>query len=180
MPRNPLPPPQVAVVDPDSGIMDADWYDYFKYIDTELAALITTHYTRWTPGLSFFTPGNLAVTYALQFGAYRRLGNLIYAAFDLQSATFTHSTAAGNLLVTNLPFQAFGQLDDPAYRSVFLQFSGINKPGYTQVVGDIFTGGQVISISASGMNVALNNVVPADVPSGGTVILKGAAIYWTS
>ena len=63
----------------------------------------------FTPTLSFSTPGNLAVTYAIQKGRYTKIGRLVHYQINLQTSAFTHSTASGNLEISGLPFTAINE-----------------------------------------------------------------------
>ncbi len=58
----------------------------------------------WTAVISADTVGDLAVVYSTQDANYTRLGNFIYAMFDVKTSTFTHSTASGKFRLTGLPF----------------------------------------------------------------------------
>ena len=58
----------------------------------------------WTPTITFTTAGDLSVVYVLQATTYERHGNVITCALDLQTSTFTHTTASGNFHLSGLPF----------------------------------------------------------------------------
>lgn len=61
----------------------------------------------FTPTLTFATPGTLAVTYGgIQRGWYQRIGDLVFATVNLNTATITKGTATGNLRLAfaDLPF----------------------------------------------------------------------------
>lgn len=58
----------------------------------------------WTPVLTFDTPGNLSVTYALQTGTYTKKGREVTVHCSIGTSVFTHTTASGSLRVTGLPF----------------------------------------------------------------------------
>lgn len=125
----------------------------------------------FTPGISFTTPGDLAVTYTLQTGTYTKKGREVTVSALVIAATFTHTTAAGNLLITGLPFtvgnSAFGNLT----------FTGITKATYTNYTGQTLVGTTTIGCSAAGSGVAAAAVVAADVPSGGTPLLGTTICY---
>mgnify|MGYP000443961182 CR=1 FL=1 len=126
----------------------------------------------WTPVVTFATPGDLSVAYSAQIGHYTKIGRLVYVEFNVVTSTFTHTTASGNLTVTGLPFTSSG-----TNRCCGLNWSGITKAGYTSVVSLLGTGATSFIFSASGSGVAASNVAVADVPTGGTVILRGTLIY---
>jgi hypothetical protein len=170
-----------------------DVYDYSHYTDhtglqqqidalqQQVNGILQPVSTLWTPTLSFTTPGDLHVVYAVQSGTYHKFGNLVFITFDLDASTFTYTTATGVYIINGLPFAAGGAQTDLAYRTGLIQYSGINAAGYSFISGDIFNGGQAIFINKSGMGVPLNNVLPADVPSGGSdKILKGSLWYFTA
>ena len=91
--------------------------------------------------------------------------------FRIVTSTFTHTTAAGDLQVTGLPYLA--NADTGFTRDGTLVWSGITKAGYTQISCAMSAGTSTILFSASGSGVAVDNVDAADVPTGGTVVLRG-------
>jgi hypothetical protein len=124
----------------------------------------------WTPVLTFATPGNVAVTYAAQLGSYTKIGRLVILDFFVTTSAFTHTTASGELTITGVPFTAATQIFGG-----FLAWSGITKAGYTQITAQV----QDVRIlfNASGSGVSESSVAAADMPSGGTVRLRGSLIY---
>lgn len=129
----------------------------------------------WTPVLTFGTPGNLNVAYSIQSGYYTKIGRVVSVSFAIVTSTFTHTTAAGNMLVTGLPFTAVNDANYRAYAPSI--FSGINKATYSAVIAALIGNTSQFQIFASGMGVAVANVVVADAPTGGTVILGGVVDY---
>jgi len=180
--------------DPFSEVVDErrrwmpDWYSWLQTlisgINTEIAGLNTgslSDYTEgtWVPTITFDTPGDLSVVYTTQFGIYRKIGTLIHVAFNIATSTFTHTTAAGNLHIS-LPFQP---ATTPAInqRTGTLYFQGITKVNYTQfVVSFENLAGPFAIVDASGSAQALSVVTAADMPTGGTVELRGGGTYATS
>jgi hypothetical protein len=124
----------------------------------------------WTPGITFATPGNLSVTYAAQTGTYTKIARLVILDFFVTTSAFTHTTASGELTITGVPFTAATQIFGG-----FLAWSGITKAGYTQITAQV----QDVRIlfNASGSGVSESSVAAADMPSGGTVRLRGSLIY---
>jgi hypothetical protein len=113
----------------------------------------------------------LAVTYSAQTGRYTKIGRSVNAEIRLDTSAFTHTTAAGTLTITGLPFA-------PAVTSIgVVRFGGINKAGYTQAVFQIAGGATTATLAASGMGVAPADVVVADVPSGGAVTVRASITY---
>jgi hypothetical protein len=90
--------------------------------------------------------------------------------FTVTTSAFTHTTASGNLTMTGAPFAAATQIFGG-----FFAFNGITKAGYTQFVAQIQASS--ILFNASGSGVAESGVSAPDVPTGGTVRLRGSLIY---
>ena len=128
----------------------------------------------WTPAITFSTPGNLNVVYSLQEGNHVQIGSLLTATFGLSTTTFTHSTAAGNLQITGLPFP---NVNPTGTRGGALTWSGITKAGYTQIALTI-TSSSLMQLTASGSGLSTSNVGTADAPSGGNLDLRGTVSYF--
>jgi hypothetical protein len=129
----------------------------------------------WTPVLTAVTPGNLSVTYGTQLGYWVRHGDLVTIYFSLQTSAFTHTTAAGAALITGLPFTS---LNTPAISwPGQIGFGGITKAGYTQVNAGVSANSTQVTMLASGSGVAIANVNITDMPTGGTVFLRGSVTY---
>lgn len=125
----------------------------------------------WTPVLTFATPGDLSVAYSFRGGFYTKLGRLVCASFAITTSTFTHTTASGSMLITGLPFTSINDANYLSF-SPFL-FQGINKALYTTVAGYLQSNSTQMLIALSGMGQAIVAAVPADAPSGGTLVLGG-------
>ncbi|TFZ81580.1 hypothetical protein [Candidatus Macondimonas diazotrophica] len=63
----------------------------------------------WTPTLICATPGDLAVSYSIQSGEYRRIGDLVTVTGRIV-CTPTFSTASGAVRIGGSPFTASGQV----------------------------------------------------------------------
>ena len=131
----------------------------------------------WTPTVTFATPGDLAVTYNTnqRQGIYTRTGNRVVVNFLVGTSAFTYTTSSGVLQITGLPFTAKTDVGIQNIGSVI--WGGITKVGYTQVTPTIQQAANYIQFVASGSAVVQSNVVSTDVPSGGTVVLRGMVIY---
>jgi hypothetical protein len=127
--------------------------------------------------LTFVTPGDLAVTYSKRLLEYTKTGRGIEAQFSLITSAFTHTTAAGNLLLTGFPFTS-GTTSLDAYIGT-LQWQGITKAGYTSIVGRVASNSTQMNFVASGSGLGAAQVVAGDVPTGGTVSLHGSVFYRT-
>lgn len=132
--------------------------------------------TQWTPVLTFDTPGNLSVAYSYRYGWYVRHHNIVTATFMISASTFTHTTASGKLKITGLPYSAAnvtGAFAGP------LQWGGITKSGYTDIICRIEPNGSTISFIGSGSGVDPSFVATGDVPTGGNVGVFGTITYFT-
>ena len=130
----------------------------------------------WTPVLTFATAGNLSVAYTHQVGRYFRIGPLIVAWFNIQTSTFTHTTASGNLRITGLPVTPASVTGQ--FFMTTTAWGGITKAGYTQVQPEASGGSTALEFQANGSAVAVSKVATGDCPTGGTMTLRGVAIYY--
>lgn len=129
----------------------------------------------WTPVLTFATPGNLAVTYTAQVGRYVRLGSLALVWFTIHTSAFTHTTASGNCRITGLPITPASVTG--LHFQGGMQWSGITKAGYTQWLPQSVLGNSYLEFTGSGSGQATDSLDTADMPTGGTVILRGFIAY---
>jgi hypothetical protein len=129
----------------------------------------------WTPTLTFATPGDLAVGYTTRVGDLLLHDWGVQGNFRIVTSSFTHTTAAGNLQVTGFPYTPSS--DTGFVWDGVCPFSGINFAGaHTQMVCSLTAGSPTILFSKSGDNVAGANVDAGDVPTGGSVVLRGS--FW--
>ena len=129
----------------------------------------------FTPAITFPVPGDLAVTYSVQVGSYTRVGNRITVNFNVQTSSFTFTTASGNFRITGFPFAANSTANNQSVGS--LTFQGITKVGYTQITTLLVPGATYANLMASGTAVSLSLVTAANMPTGGSVILYGTVTY---
>jgi len=173
-------------LDPFSEVVDErrkwnpEWYSWLKTFVSETIgsfAADPVEQGTWIPVITFPVLGDLSVAYSLQVGAYRKIGTLVWVRFDIATSTFTHTTASGTLLITGLPFQPMTTQGTNA-RTGELQFQGITKANYTQFMPafDDFIGPRIL-MEASGSGQAFSTVTAADMPSGGSVVLRGGGVY---
>jgi len=128
----------------------------------------------WTPVLTFTTPGDVAVTYATQLGTYEIDGDILTAWFQVQTSSFTFTTASGNMILSGLPIAPTGSNRNQGP----LVFSGINKASYTQVQTDINATSTDIGFFASGMGQVISSITPGGgVTSATNVSLRGSVSY---
>lgn len=131
----------------------------------------------WTPAIDFVTAGDLSVSYSTRVGTYVRKGRLVTVYFDITTSAFTHTTASGTFRITGLPFaSASGQ----NYAGGDLAFQGITKASYSQFTPQANAGAATLNIQAAGSGQTLAALTASDVPTGGTVVLRGSATYETA
>lgn len=127
----------------------------------------------WTPAITFATPGDLNVVYSEQAGVYTKVGLSVILTYGVQTSTFTHTTAAGALRISGLPFTI------PAGIGFFgsTTFNNITKAGYTQISPRGIASTSLVDFNASGSGVAGASIVAADCPTGGVLVLRGTLIH---
>lgn len=125
----------------------------------------------WTPVLTFATPGDLSVAYSTQVGSYTKIGNTVFGLVNIVTSTFTHTTAAGALTVTGLPFTV-GTTDFGAG-----QWRGITKANYTDLVVVPVGATATLLFNMSGSGQVVASVAAGDTPTGGTIVLSARFAY---
>ena len=133
----------------------------------------------WTPEGTFATVGDLNIAYSSQQGRYVKNGPLVDLWGSLVTSTFTHATAIGNFNITGLPFPA-ASFGVPAlnFRGP-VQFGGVTKTNYSQVVAGVNPGTSVITLHASGSGQSPLTLMSSDMPTGGTLLLNFHVRYLT-
>lgn len=129
----------------------------------------------FTPAITFTTPGDLSVAYSTQVGVYTRIGNLVIGTLSIATSSFTHTTAAGALRVTGLPFTVVNTTGFTACGAT--QFQGITKANYTQFTLAPIINTTTASMNGSGSAQTLASAQVADVPTGGSVIIRATFAY---
>lgn len=119
----------------------------------------------WTPVLTFATPGDLSVAYSTRTASYTKIGRLIHISMQIVTSVFTHTTAAGTVLITGLPFTS----NSLSRGSAGMQWSGITKAGYTDVAAALGGSSNQIQFTAASSGSAFASVVATDMPSGGSI-----------
>lgn len=123
----------------------------------------------WTPVLTCATPGNLSVTYSSQTGSYTKIGNVVALKMSISTSAFTHTTAAGELRISGVPFSLTG---GPG----IIDYSGITKAGYT-TFNLAPSGSNLVGRAAgSGVTRAVLNIT--DLPTGGSIQLYLNAVFF--
>lgn len=133
---------------------------------------------RWVPAISFTTRGDLVVGYTTQLGDIIRTKDELIATFNIVTSVFTWTTASGSLKITGLPYTASTLSNDSGLVWMGdLFFQGITKANYTQFTPAISAADNNIVVIASGSGQAVVNVQAADMPTGGSVLLKGSVHF---
>lgn len=130
----------------------------------------------WTPVLTFTTLGDLAVTYSTQAGSYTKIGRMVCLSFSIITSAFTHTTASGNLTITGLPFTVANTTGIHGWGGG--DWGGITKASYTDMNFAAVQNTATIVLRASGSGVAPASIAAADMPTGGTVVLRGTLSYF--
>jgi hypothetical protein len=137
--------------------------------------------SEWTPVFTFANPGDLAVaSYAVQRGQFVRYGEQIFCMMLIWigAGRMTHSTATGGVRITGLPRTVSNKTWIQSEGA--LAFEGITKAGYTQFTLSPQADTTFCTITASGSGANLTFVAAGDVPSAGSVIIRGSFWYETS
>jgi hypothetical protein len=130
----------------------------------------------FTPTLTWGTPGDEVIAYTTQSGIYTRIGDFVHASVYLVTSTFTHTTAAGNLLISSLPFTA---VSGPTYRYAGACLAGGHNLTTEQgfAVWPHGTDAYIARITNAG---AVGATTTAHWPTGNTVTLYAQFTYRTS
>lgn len=129
-----------------------------------------------TPVITAATPGDLAITYSQQTLAYIRNGDRVDFTFRIETSAFTYSTATGDFIIQNLPYLV--NVANYGRSQAALSFSGITKATFTQFTAETVPNTTTINIIACGSGVAFLTLAITDLPSGGTVRLRGSGHYF--
>jgi hypothetical protein len=127
----------------------------------------------WTPGLDAATPGDLAVSYFTQGGAYTRVGRLVVCHINLRTTSFTHTTASGLFLVTGLPFTAGS---DDGQGAVLAQ--GWTKAGILGLTIEAQAGQTSCYLIGSRSGSSVYGIAITDCPTGGIVDIEATIAYY--
>lgn len=128
----------------------------------------------WTPEIHFSTTdGNLSVAYAVQAGNYVKIGSLVHLCFMINTSTFTHTTANGNLQIKGVPFTGSGY-----HTAGNVDTWGINITDVAGVCPYVVSGETYIQIyygrEGGATRAGINHT---NMPSGTQQFLYGSLIY---
>lgn len=131
----------------------------------------------WTPTMTFATPGNLAVTYNLRQGTYTQIGRKVCLDFVIGTASFTHTTAAGEFRISGLPGLAANAAI--AEFTGALSWEGISIVGYMAINLALSPSNPTyLTLVASGDNKPRGSLVAGNMPSGNAYVLIGHIEYF--
>lgn len=158
----------------------------FAYLSSRWREIGRTHghetYTAagtWTPTLTFTTPGDLSVAYTTRVGNYYRDGNLVHASFYILTSTFTHTTAAGNLIISGFPVAASSAANYVATAPIQWQTVTLTA-GQTDVIVRLDAGASACYFITGGTGAASQALGTANAPTGSTLLFEGSITYITS
>lgn len=151
------------------------WNRFLQSLNDD-GALAIVEKSKWTPAITFAAPGDLAVTYTTQLGDLAIIDGECFASFRIITSAFTHTTAAGGLMITGMPIQA--NSDTGFLWPGDCTWGGITMAGgRTQCSIVAVAGSSTLLITASGSAVAPANITAAEMPTGGAVNLRGAVRF---
>jgi hypothetical protein len=126
----------------------------------------------WTPTWTFATPGNFGASYTVNFGSYTKIGDRVFWDCLIQSATFTHTTAAGDLRITGLPFVVSAY-----YGAGSCAFSGHTGTARTWVTPQTVAGTSYMVLNTSADAAAIATLSAATVPSLSNPVILAFGTY---
>jgi hypothetical protein len=146
-----------------------------RFTGSGTADLIDYKKGTWTPGLTFATPGNQNIVLATAEGEYLRIGDRVFMSGRVVSSTFTYTTAAGALQITNLPFVPSTPSNAAPGGECFAQ-------GFTGTFGAILwrpsgVGSVADFLAQSTTGAAGTTMATTQWPTGATVNIRWAGSY---
>ncbi len=143
-------------------------------LDTLAAATVTSGGT-FTPALAFATVGSSTWATTTATGFYTRLLDRVIFNGTYQGVP-TNGTAAGNLQMSGFPVASNSTASSGT--SFAVQFQGYTKANFTQVNGNLAAGVSLATFQASGSAQNITALAVADIPTGGTVIVRFSGVYY--
>lgn len=156
---------------------DQQLINSIRQLMADLASTVETK--AWTPTITFDTPGDLSVTYTEQIGRYQKVGKFITVVFDVVTATFTHTTASGQLRIAGLPF-ACANITNLEMTGAVEASNIILPAGYTWLNVQAFQNLSTLRLVRSGSGVSRNTITTAEAPSGVNKTIFGSVTYETA
>jgi hypothetical protein len=146
--------------------------------DAGTEAAITPISGTWTPTLAYATPGTSSWAFSVQVGDYRFIGADLCVCWFRVTGVPTNGTGAGNLTVGGFPFTTTSTAN--LTMNVASMMGGYAKAGFTWVAVSMSLGATTAVCNSSGTGQAITNLAVADIPTGGTVQIRGAIVYETA
>lgn len=126
----------------------------------------------WTPVLTFDTPGNLNVVYSTRTGYLVQVGRKIFLQWYIQTSTFTHTTASGNLKVTGFPFTPSATFPEQVGP---VTYSGLTLAGFLDLLARVLNASagtiQFVASSSGGGRALMNTT---NTTSGTNIFMQGS------
>jgi len=127
----------------------------------------------WTPALVLTTIGDLVPTYDYQYGTYTRDGRVYKVAFEVNTATWSYTTASGTLRITGLPAATRG--------NIHWQGTG-SMEGFVDTtpawITPVAVGGQTyVEMWASRTSGTVYGLGSGQCPSGTNITIRGQVTY---
>lgn len=149
------------------------FYEWHRELAEEILANEGTTFT-WTPTPRFATPGDSVFTPSVAVGMGYKVRNEVRMDFNWVG-TVTHTTAAGNLQLTGSPYALLNVSNYEVSEAI--EFSGITKAAVGTVVARVSAGSPTMNFDYCGTGIAANSVTFAEVPTGGTLVLRGTVNF---
>lgn len=129
----------------------------------------------WTPTLTAATVGDLSVTYAVRTGNVTKIGRLVFVDWAIETSTFTHSTAAGEMRITGLPYTPPAAV---VGGNVVVQ--NWTNANFTILAPTVGSSPDRIVLTRSGSGQTPGIVAITEFASGNTTIITGSMMYYAS
>jgi hypothetical protein len=141
-----------------------------EWIAGDVSSPVAYEENTWTPTLTFATPGDLAVTYSVRTGTYTKVGRMVFANVNIVTSAFTHTTASGICRISGLPYTSLNTVGQRFQGTT--NASGITKAGYSQFIPRVIENSSIIEMVANGSGVAVAAITAADMPTGGSIVIR--------
>lgn len=129
----------------------------------------------WTPTLTAATVGDLSVVYAVRTGNVTKIGRLVFVDWAIETSTFTHSTAAGEMRITGLPYTPPAAV---VGGNVVVQ--NWTNANFTILAPTVGSSPDRIVLTRSGSGQTPGIVAITEFASGNTTIVTGSMMYYAS
>jgi hypothetical protein len=132
----------------------------------------------FTPTVTFTTPGTLSVVYTVQYGAFTRVGSLVFITLRCDF-TPTLGTASGDFRVAGLPFLVAGGTNENPLASVVSSSSIAFPASTTDSIGVFIAGMTQMGVRASGSGTAGANWGTTQIPNATARNIYLTGVYYT-